>query len=84
MGAPSKGWRSLERREDESLGGSGYAVRARTQARPDELWLNVKLPDGAWSYVVLREGTVVANERAESKRDAYERAVEAVAHVAIG
>jgi hypothetical protein len=84
MGAPTQGWQSLDRREDGSLGGAGFAVRARTQSRPDELWVNVKLPDGSWSYVVMREGTVVANERADSKRDAYERAVEAVAHVAIG
>jgi hypothetical protein len=84
MGAPSRGWRLLERREDGSLGGAGFSVRARTQAKANELWLNVKLPDGCWSYVVLRDGTVVANERAKSKRDAYKRAVEAAAHVAIG
>jgi hypothetical protein len=74
----------LQRRKDGSLGGAGFSIRARTQARPDELWLNVELPDGSWSYVVIRDGTVVANERAETKRDAYTRVVEAVAHVAIG
>jgi hypothetical protein len=84
MGAPSRGWHRLKRRDDGSLGGDGFSVRARTQARPDELWLNVELPDGSWSYVVIRDGTVVANEHAESKRDAYTRAVEAVAHATIG
>ena len=83
MGAPSRGWHPLERREDGSLSGDGFSVRARTQARPDELWLNVKLPDGSWSYVVIRDGTVVANEHGDSKRDAYTRAVEAAAHAAI-
>ncbi len=83
MGAPTRGWHRLKRREDGSLGGDGFSVRARTQARPDELWLNVELPDGSWSYIVIRDGTVVVNERAESKRDAYTRAVEAAAHVPV-
>jgi hypothetical protein len=85
MGAPEEGWDSLRLdRELDGLTGGGFVVRARTQGRPDELWFNIELPDGSWSYVVLRDGTVVANERAESKRQAYMRAVEAVAHVAIG
>ena len=85
MGAPRAKWAPLEPNgESAALSGPGFKVRGRTQNRPDELWLNVELPDGSWSYVVLRDGTVVANERAESKREAYMRAVEAVAHVAIG
>jgi hypothetical protein len=85
MGAPEDGWDSLRLDRDfGGLTGGGFVVRARTQGRPDELWLNMELPDGSWSYVVLRDGTVVANERAESKRQAYMRTVEAVAHVAIG
>ena len=84
MGAPETEWAPLHNGADDALAGHGFRVRGRTQARGDELWLNVELPDGSWSYVVLRDGTVVANERADSKRDAYARAVEAVAHVAIG
>ena len=85
MGAPRTRWAPLKRNgADDALAGDGFRVRGRTQNRPGELWLNVELPDGSWSYVVLRDGTVVANERAASKRDAYKRAVEAAAHVAIG
>jgi hypothetical protein len=69
---------------DEALAGEGFRVRGRTHDRDDELWLNVELPDGSWSYVVLRDGTVVADEHAESKREAFRRAVEAVAAARVG
>lgn len=84
MGAPSQGWDRLERREDDSLRGGGFVVRARTQARPDELWVNVELPDGSWSYVVLREGEVVTSQHSQSKREAYTQALEAVSRTPIG
>jgi hypothetical protein len=61
-----------------SLSGAGYSVRGRTQSRADELWLNIESPDGSWTYVILRDGEVVAQEHAESKRDAYRRVAEAV------
>ena len=78
MGAPEISWDALhpdQRRR--ALNGGGFAVRGR-QARPDELWLSVELPDHSWSYVVLRDGRVVANEKARSKREAFTRAVESV------
>ena len=84
MGAPEGSWAPLERDGDDRLSGEGFSVRARTQERPDELWLNVQMQDGSWNYVVLRDGNVVAHEHAGSKREAYERAVEAVAHTAVG
>ena len=84
MGAPSGGWRPVDGVEDGSLSGAGFSIRARTQARADELWLNVELPDGTWSYVVLREGELVAHEHARSKREAFEHAVEAVAEARVG
>lgn len=78
MGAPSRSWAALDSGADQTLRGGGFAVRGRVQGRVEELWLNVELPDGSWSYVVLRDGAVVANEQAPSKREAYTRAVEAV------
>jgi hypothetical protein len=80
MAAPSGGWESLTLDgSGDRLSGHGFVVRGRTQGREDELWLNVKLPDGSWSYLVIRDGEVVASECDESKRMAYQRAVEAVA-----
>ena len=84
MGAPRQSWQPLQGRDDGALSGEGYRVRARTQARPDELWVNVQMPDGSWSYIVLREHEVVAHEHAKSKRQAYEHALEAVAHAPVG
>lgn len=84
MGAPSRGWHPLKRNGDESLAGVGFSVRARTQTRDDELWVNVELPDGSWTYVVLRDGEVVAGEHSASKREAYARVLEAVAHPPVG
>lgn len=83
MGAPDSSWKSLCR-GDDSLNGEGFNVRARTQERPDELWLNVQMQDGSWNYVVLRDGDVIAHEHSESKREAYERAVRAVSHATVG
>lgn len=84
MGAPDGSWEALDGASDDALSGEGFTVRARTQGRPDELWLNVQMNDGSWNYVVLRDGEVVAHEHAESKRKAFERAVEAVAHATVG
>lgn len=84
MGAPEGSWATLERSDGRSLEGEGFSVRARTQQRPDELWLNVELPDGSWSYLVLRDGEVIAHEHADSKREAYERVLETVASVRTG
>lgn len=83
MGAPDGSWQSL-RRGDDSLTGEGFNVRARTQERPDELWLNVQMQDGSWTYLVIRDGEVVAQEHSTSKRAAYERVVETVARQTIG
>jgi hypothetical protein len=82
MGAPEGSWRPLDR-GDGALSGEGFNVRARTQERPDELWLNVQMPDGSWTYLVLRHGDVVAHEHSDSKRDAYERALRAVSHAGV-
>ena len=84
MGAPRNSWKPLGGDGDRALDGGGFRIRARIQARPDEVWLNVEQPDGSWSYVVLRDGEVVANAHAESKRKAYTRAIKAVAHAPSG
>ena len=84
MGAPRGSWEPLDGTGDDTLEGEGFRVRARTQGDPDELWVNVELPDGSWSYVVLREGDLVAHEHAPTKRDAYQRVVHAVAGERVG
>ena len=84
MGAPSGGWHLLERDGDGSLSGAGFSMRARTQARPDELWINIESPDGSWTYVIVRDGEVIAQEHAQSKRDAYRRVAEAVGRAPVG
>ncbi len=84
MGAPEGSWEALGSNGGRTLEGERFRVRARTQGDPDELWLNVEMPDGSWSYLVLRDGAVIAHEHADSKREAYERAVEAVAGARVG
>ena len=84
MGAPRKSWKPLGGDGERALDGGGFRVRGRIQARPDELWVNVEHPDGSWSYVVLRGDEVVAHEHSDSKRTAYRRALESVAHVTVG
>jgi hypothetical protein len=84
MEAPSGGWHLLEPGGDGSLSGACFSVRARTQSRADELWINIESPDGSWTYVIVREGEVVAHEQARTKREAYRRVVEAVAQAPVG
>ena len=59
-----------------TITGDGFVVRGRTQSRLDELWLNVRLPDGSWAYLVLNNGgEVVVNAHAALKRHAYTEAL---------
>jgi hypothetical protein len=84
MDAPTGGWHLLEGHGDGSLSGAGFSVRARTQSRADELWINIESQDGTWTYVIVRDGEVIAHEHAETKREAYRRVAEAVGRAPVG
>lgn len=73
----SQGWQTLHNDPDperHALRGGDWKVKARMQpGRDNRLWLNVQIPDGTWSYVVLEEdGSVAHVERARTKRECYE------------
>jgi hypothetical protein len=73
----SRGWGALTS-EADCLTGEGFVVRARTQDRSDELWVNLRLPDGSWSYTVFGStGAVLINQHATTKPEAYLAALHA-------
>jgi hypothetical protein len=73
----SRAWGALKS-EGDSLAGEGFAVRARTQDRSDELWVNVRLPDGSWSYAVFGPtGAVLTSRHGTSKAQTYLATLEA-------
>jgi hypothetical protein len=71
--APSFGWETLHRHPTQhSFEGEGFKVRARKHR--DNLWLNVQLPSGTWTYLVVDErGAVLARGAARTKRECHER-----------
>jgi hypothetical protein len=73
MEAPEQ-W-GLLRGSDDSLRGAGFSVRARIGSGANELWLSIERPDGSWTYVLLRDDSIIA-EHAPSKREAFLRLVE--------
>jgi hypothetical protein len=73
----SRGWGALTS-EADCLTGEGFVVRARTQDRSDELWVNLRLPDGSWSYTVFGpSGAVLTSQQAKTKPEAYLAALRA-------
>ena len=79
----SQGWTTLHNDPDagrHALLGGEWKVKARMQpARDQRLWLNIQLPGGDWTYIVLDlEGRILHQERARTKKECYARTAEAL------
>lgn len=81
--SPSQGWTTLHNDPEpdrHSLLGGEWKVKARMQPGSSQnLWLNVQLPDGTWTYLVLDpHGRVLHQEIAATKKQCYERTAAAL------
>jgi hypothetical protein len=76
--------RALKRHpEVDALRGAGFSVHAEAEDRSDEVLVSIGLPEGAWSYVVVRRGYVVASAKGDTKR-AAKRQVAAISAIRPG
>lgn len=81
--SPSQGWETLHNDPDpdrHALLGNDWKVKARMHPGSDpRLWLNIQLPGGTWTYIVLDpDGSIAHQEKARTKKECYEKTAAAL------